>query len=292
MTHSSVLDKFIALDTKKLMIITILMLVASLTIVVVSYSSGTMPMSISFKGGTLLTASFTGEYPAGLQSEMSSAINYNVKARVVTSALGNKEIEVFVDSPLNNSDITLIENVLGEKGISKKGIAYNTIQPSLGTQFFKQAMYALLFAFILMALTVFFRFKTAVPSFAVVLSAFSDIVVTLAVMGLLGIELSKGSLVALLLLIGYSVDTDILLTTRVLVKKKEPLHERIKKSMKTGLTMSITTFSAMFVLYIISSSKILDDVAAVIMIGMIADMLNTWIQNVAILKWYLERVHR
>ncbi len=132
MTHSSVLDKFIALDTKKLMIITILMLVASLTIVVVSYSSGTMPMSISFKGGTLLTASFTGEYPAGLQSEMSSAINYNVKARVVTSALGNKEIEVFVDSPLNNSDITLIENVLGEKGISKKGIAYNTIQPSLG----------------------------------------------------------------------------------------------------------------------------------------------------------------
>jgi len=117
-------------------------------------------------------------------------------------------------------------------------------------------------------------------------------VVTLAVMGLLGIELSKGSLVALLLLIGYSVDTDILLTTRVLVKKKEPLHERIKKSMKTGLTMSITTFSAMFVLYIISSSKILDDVAAVIMIGMIADMLNTWIQNVAILKWYLERVHR
>ncbi len=292
MTQSSVLDKFIALDTKKLMIITILMLVASLTIVVVSYSSGTMPMSISFKGGTLLTASFTGEYPAGLQSEMSSAINYNVKARVVTSALGNKEIEVFVDSPLNNSDITLIENVLGEKGISKKGIAYNTIQPSLGTQFFKQAMYALLFAFILMALTVFFRFKTAVPSFAVVLSAFSDIVVTLAVMGLLGIELSKGSLVALLLLIGYSVDTDILLTTRVLVKKKEPLDERIKKSMKTGLTMSITTFSAMFVLYIISSSKILDDVAAVIMIGMIADMLNTWIQNVAILKWYLERVHR
>lgn len=292
MTQSSVLDKFIALDTKKLMIITILMLVASLTIVVVSYSSGTMPMSISFKGGTLLTASFTGEYPAGLQSEMSSAINYNVKARVVTSALGNKEIEVFVDSPLNNSDITLIENVLGEKGISKKGIAYNTIQPSLGTQFFKQAMYALLFAFILMALTVFFRFKTAVPSFAVVLSAFSDIVVTLAVMGLLGIELSKGSLVALLLLIGYSVDTDILLTTRVLVKKKEPLDKRIKKSMKTGLTMSITTFSAMFVLYIISSSKILDDVAAVIMIGMIADMLNTWIQNVAILKWYLERVHR
>lgn len=292
MTQSSVLDKFIALDTKKLMIITILMLVASLTIVVVSYSSGTMPMSISFKGGTLLTASFTGEYPAGLQSEMSSAINYNVKARVVTSALGNKEIEVFVDSPLNNSDITLIENVLGEKGISKKGIAYNTIQPSLGTQFFKQAMYALLFAFILMALTVFFRFKTVVPSFAVVLSAFSDIVVTLAVMGLLGIELSKGSLVALLLLIGYSVDTDILLTTRVLVKKKEPLDKRIKKSMKTGLTMSITTFSAMFVLYIISSSKILDDVAAVIMIGMIADMLNTWIQNVAILKWYLERVHR
>ncbi|GBE55530.1 preprotein translocase subunit SecF [archaeon BMS3Bbin15] len=292
MTQSSVLDKFIALDTKKLIIIPILMLVAGIIIVVVSYSSGTMPMSIDFKGGTLLTASITGEYPTGIQSEISSAINYNVKTRVVTSALGNKEIEIFIDSPLNDSEITLIENILGKRGINEKEIAYNTIQPSLGTQFFEQAMYALLFAFLLMALTVFFRFKTAIPSFAVVLSAFSDIVVTLAAMGLFGIELSKGSLVALLLLIGYSVDTDILLTTRLLVKKKEPLDKRIKKSMKTGLTMSITTFSAMFVLYIVSSSRILDDVAAVIMIGMIADMLNTWIQNVAILKWYLERAHK
>jgi len=286
---NALIDKFLAMDIKKLMIIPILMLVAGIVIVVLSYTSGTMPMSIDFRGGTMLTAPLKGEFPSGIEGQISSTLGYNVKTRVVKDAFGNQEIEIFIDKPLSSDEVDTVKKILEKDGINKDSVASDIIQPSLGTEFFRQTLNALLFAFTLMALTVFLRFRTPVPSFAVVLSAFSDIVVTLAILVLIGIELSKGSLVALLLLIGYSVDTDILLTTRMLVKKKEPLTERIKKSMKTGMTMSITTFSAMFVLYIISSSKILDDVAMVIMIGMVVDMINTWIQNVGILKWYLER---
>ncbi len=85
------------------------------------------------------------------------------------------------------------------------------------------------------------------------------------------------------------MDTDILLTTRVLVHREGNLVARIKRAMETGLTMSITTFTAMMVLFFVSSSKVLDDVALVIMIGMLVDIINTWIQNVGILRWYVER---
>jgi len=287
MDFATVLDKYLALDIKKLMVIPVLMLIAGVAIVGVSYSSGTMPMSIEFKGGTLLTAPFEGENPM-VEEEIGSALGYNVDTRVVRDALGNTELEIFIDTPLSGDEVDRVKKILQGKGIEPGSVASNIIQPSLGTEFFRQAIYALLFAFFLMALTVFLRFRSIVPSFAVVLSAFSDIMVTLGVMVVAGIQLSEGSLVALLLLIGYSVDTDILLTTRILKRKKEPILSRTKKSMLTGMTMSITTFTAMLVLFLVSSSRILDEVAIVVMIGMVVDMVNTWIQNTGILLWYME----
>ena len=39
---------------------------------------------------------------------------------------------------------------------------------------------------------------------------------------------------AFLLLIGYSIDSDILLTTKVLKRRMGTLFERVKSAMKTG----------------------------------------------------------
>ena len=74
-----------------------------------------------------------------------------------------------------------------------------------------------------MGLVVFIYFRTLVPSLAVILAAFSDIVVTLAIFNLTGEKLSTAGVAAFLMLIGYSVDTDILLNTRVLKKLKLPI---------------------------------------------------------------------
>ncbi|MEE9474827.1 MAG: hypothetical protein V3V36_04060, partial [Candidatus Hydrothermarchaeaceae archaeon] len=116
-----------------------------------------------------------------------------------------------------------------------------------------------------------------------------DIITTLAIMIVLQIKLSMGSFVALLLLIGYSVDTDILLTTRLLVKRQKSIKERIKGAMRTGLTMAGTTISAMIVLLLVATSTLLKEIAVVLLIGLLVDLINTWIQNVGILWWYLER---
>jgi preprotein translocase subunit SecF len=284
----SKLDEFLAMDIRKFMVLPIGMLLAGLVIVITGYTSGTLPMSIDFKGGTLLIAPAQGDVE-NIAEELAAELGYEVKTRVVSDAFGNKELEIFINHALSSEEVKRAREVLSHYGIGEESIASDIISPSLGETFFRQAIYALLFAFAFMAVTIFLRFRTFVPSIAVVLSAFSDIVVTLAMMSLLGIELSKGSLLALLLLVGYSVDTDILLTTRVLVHREGDLVARIKRAMETGLTMSITTFTAMLVLFLVSSSKVLDDVAMVIMIGMLVDIINTWIQNVGILRWYVER---
>jgi preprotein translocase subunit SecF len=107
-----------------------------------------------------------------------------------------------------------------------------------------------------------------------------------------------GTVAALLMLIGYSVDTDILLTTRLL-KRKGELNDKIKDAMKTGMTMTLTTLAALIALFVVSSGSylvssftridIISDVSVVLIFGLIADIINTWMTNVGILKWYLEK---
>jgi preprotein translocase subunit SecF len=146
----------------------------------------------------------------------------------------------------------------------------------------------MIFSFIGMAIVIFISFRTFVPSVAVVLSAFADMVMTAAVMNIVGITLTLGTTAALLMLIGYSVDSDILLTNRVL-KRQGKLHDKLAGAFHTGIIMTSTTFAAATALFVVSwfgSIQILMEISAVLLIGLVADVLNTWLTNAGILKWY------
>jgi preprotein translocase subunit SecF len=101
------------------------------------------------------------------------------------------------------------------------------------------------------------------------------------------------------MLIGYSVDSDILLTTNLLHKKGE-IRDRLRGAMKTGVTMTTTTIVAVFAMLLVSSSlhlfsshfapiPIIRDISVVLLFGLTVDMLNTWLFNAGVLRWYLER---
>ena len=140
-----------------------------------------------------------------------------------------------------------------------------------------------------MGIVVFIYFKTFAPSMAVILAALSDIVVTLGVFNLTGIKLSTAGIAAFLMLIGYSVDTDILLSTRVLKRKEGSVMDRVYSAMKTGLTMSATTLSAVLIALIFVQSEIVKQIMIILFIGLLVDLIMTWIQNVGILRLYLEK---
>ncbi len=148
---------------------------------------------------------------------------------------------------------------------------------------------AILVALVLGLALVFLYIRFSPPSAAVILAAFSDIVVTLAVVNVLGVKLSSAGIAAFLMLIGYSVDTDILLSTRVLKRTKGTIYERIVSSLKTGLTMSITSFVAALAGFLVTQSETIRQIMLIILIGLLADMINTWLQNTGIIRLYAER---
>jgi preprotein translocase subunit SecF len=108
-------------------------------------------------------------------------------------------------------------------------------------------------------------------------------------MNLVGIQLSLGTLAALLMLIGYSVDSDILLTNRVL-KRQGKLNDKLSGAFHTGIIMTTTTLAATTAMFLVSwfgAVQIIYEISAVLLIGLLFDVMNTWLTNVGILKWYV-----
>ncbi len=179
--------------------------------------------------------------------------------------------------------------------LERGNLLFTQIEPSLGQSLKKQGLWAMLIAYILMAFVVFVAFRDFVPSMAVVLAATCDIIVAVGGMVIFDINLENASLAALLMLIGYSVDTDILLTTRVLKRSADTVNERIDNAMKTGLTMTVTAIGALTMLSIIANLAHitqLQSIASVLLIGLLADIAGTWFMNAGILRWYLENPQR
>lgn len=162
-----------------------------------------------------------------------------------------------------------------------------TVGPALGDIFWQQAQLAIIVAFLFMSVVVFILFRNPVPSGIVIFSVVTDVVVTVAVMDLIGVKLSLPVLAALLMIIGYSVDTDILLTSEMLKARGREISESIKSAMKTGLTMSLTTLAALTALFLVSGIFVLEQIAIVLIIGIVVDVFVTWMGNANILRFWL-----
>ena len=156
----------------------------------------------------------------------------------------------------------------------------------------QQGLKAVILAFIGMAIIVFIFFRDPIPSLTVVFSALSDMTIALALMGIFGLELRQATIAALLLLIGYSVDSNILLTTKLLRRREDTIEDAYLSAVSTGFTMSTTTLGALASLWLFSQAEVIDMIASVLIFGLLADFMSTWILNAGVLRWYIYRGER
>lgn len=267
---------------KQLVIIPLVLLVISLVLLTLTTVNTGMPVTpgIDFSGGIAITV-ITTDTRDQIQEIFSGY-------PLIDISEGVNDGKFLKFSSMDDAQFQSLTSLITEKYPDAK---IDQIGESFGKTLQYQALVALLFSFIGMAIVIFLAFRTFVPAGAVVLSAFADMVMTAAAMNIIGIPLTLGTVAALLMLIGYSVDSDILLTNRVL-KRQGKLNDKLTGAFNTGFTMTTTTLAATTALFIIStigSVQILMDISAVLLIGLVFDILNTWLTNVGILKWYAQK---
>jgi preprotein translocase subunit SecF len=264
------------------MIIPAVLLLLSLLYLGWAFTSGNILLDVDLRGGTQIALASASEPNTAAIESATAAFHSNVR-----SARSLQGWTIYIDAPTEVNSTALL-SALTAAGYDTTHASVQSVGPALGSSFLQQAEIALAAAFLFMAIAVFITFRVPAPSGYVVLSAFADITEAFAGSQLLGIPLSLATFAALLLLIGYSVDTDIVLTARVM-KGEGDLRKLARGAMKTGLTMISCTAVALLALFVLSGSSVMIHIASVLLIGLVFDALNTWITNAGLLIWWVER---
>jgi preprotein translocase subunit SecF len=277
---------------KKALIVPIIFLVFGL-IVVGSHFAKTGDLferDVSLKGGVSATIYEEGVDSVELEIFLENKLNTDVFVRNLRDVASNRDAGVVVEVGENIGD-ELREGIEESLGIilSRENFSIEEVGSSLGESFYQNLLKAVLIAFLLMGVVVFLAFRSFVPSAAVLLSAFLDILIPVAIINLIGIKVSTAGIAALLLVIGYSVDTDILLAVKVLKRKEGSVYERIIDSAKTGLTMTATTVVALTVAYFVTNSFVLKQMFLIIVLALLTDVITTYFMNSGIFIWYSKR---
>ncbi|MEK6933315.1 MAG: protein translocase subunit SecF [Nanoarchaeota archaeon] len=244
---------------------------------------------VSLTGGTTVTI-FDGSIDIDKIKNTLKSEYPDLIARGISDIRTGKQLGISIETKAEPKEIkSSLEQYLSYK-LTNENSSVEFSGSTLSEGFYKQLRYAIILAFVLMALVVFIIFRTPIPSGAVILSAFADIVMSLVVINMSGMQISGAGIVAFLMLIGYSVDTDILLTTRLLKSQEGTINHRIKEALKTGFTMTLTAIAAVAVSLIIifSLSDTLRQMFTILLVGLFFDIFNTWVTNTSILKWYME----
>jgi len=274
---------------KTILILPVALLLFSLIYlaVFVSQTGDIVRKDVSLTGGTTLTLYTEKQISSGIESTLKSKFS-DISVRTLADMTTGKQLALTIETKADSEELkNEVQKYVGyELDNSNSSIEFTGA--SLSKSFYKELIFAIILAFIFMTIVVFFLFKMFLPSFYVVLCAFTDIIVPLAIINMAGITVSTAGIAAFLMLIGYSVDTDILLTTRCLKRREEDLNKRIYNSFKTGITMTITSLVAVLVAYFIVFSPVLKEVFLILSIGLCVDIIGTWLMSASLVKWYCE----
>lgn len=275
---------------KKLLLIPLALLIFAAVIFSVKYAQtgDFINRDVSLKGGV----SANIDLPSLTKADMESYLGIKYKdydVRELTDFSTRENLGLIIDvADTNEAELTKYLSAK-YKIVANENYFVTETGSTFGQSFYKDLMVAMLFAFLFMAITVFVIFRTFAPSMAVIACAFTDIIVTIALTSLIGIKLSPAGIITFLLITGYSIDSDILLTTRMLKSKSGDLYQRIWSSMKTGVSMTTTTIVAVSIGFLASSSPVLKQMFGIIFIAMIIDIIATYAGTCCLLVWYCKK---
>jgi len=241
-------------------------------------------------------ASHAAEYEAereklyDIADSMFELVGANTRADLYTNLNGLKN--AFNEAYLRMSDLQM-EGVMEivDRHVEYTSRSAMTVSPALSEHFLEQAFNVVILSAILSTILVFFFFRTLVPSLAVLTGAASDVIIAMGGMCVFGIPLTLPSFAALLMLVGFSLDTDVLLTTRLVKRKGDP-RENAFDAMKTGMTMSFSAMVAFLVLFAVSMIThiaVYYEISGVALAGLVGDVFATWGLNAVMVLWYKER---
>ncbi len=237
--------------------ISALIILGGIIAMIISYSTFQAPLrpGLDFIGGTRLQL----QLACGVEDSCEQAIDVGEVRNILTEKeLGNSTIQVLEGTILSirtkNLDVderTQLQQELNEKigDFDPETIQIDTVGPTIGKELFESGVLALLVSFFGIIVYLSVRFKFDYALFAIV-ALLHDVLITagvFAVLGLVaGVEVDSLFLVALLTIIGFSVNDTVVIYDRIRENTDKyieelSINEIVENSVNQSLTRSINT---------------------------------------------------
>jgi len=244
-----------------------------------------VPLGRDFKGGSLITVQGLENVPdsSSVKSAVESSLGKNVD---VLSVENGFHIEM---DNLSESEETNVKGALFDQGIPTSSITIEPIGPAVSGLQSEQMLYSIIAAFIVIGIITFIIFRRRVVSMTILLVIGLDIICVLGYMALFRVPLSLTSILVIVMLVGYAIDTNILLAYRVLKRVGGEPRKQVAASLNTGLMMGVLLAVVLLSLNIITSAMQLNVLTAMLIFGIAINIFNTWFLGAGILLRHAER---
>ena len=239
----------------------------------------------------------------------------NVRQVLTDQALGNSSIQLLDKDALQGDkqivsirtqklDVdarTQLQKALGETvgTFDPEATQIDTVGPTLGRQIFISGLKALLLAFAGITVYLTFRFQFDYAVFAFV-ALFHDVLITLGIFSIfglvLGVEVDSLFLVALLTIIGFSVNDTVVIYDRVReVLKKNPeqsidqvVDDAVRQTFTRSINTTLTTLLPLLGIFLFGGET-LKFFALALIIGFIAGAYSSIFIASTLLAWWRNR---
>ncbi|MEE9578203.1 MAG: protein translocase subunit SecF [Gemmatimonadota bacterium] len=227
---------------------------------------GGLEYGVDFTGGTLVQVEFNEQMNAAdLRSVVEEAgfagaaiqsfggeREYLIRLQTFEEIAGQGEVERVLDA---------LSAEFGEDGYTVQRV--EAVGPKVGSELQRKAVLAILMSFVLTLIYLAFRFEWRFGVAAVV-ATIHDILITFGFISLVGIEITLGTVAAILTIVGYSLNDTIVVFDRIREnlrkKRKEPYETTLNRSINETLPRTVltsgTTLVTLLALFLFGGSVI------------------------------------
>jgi preprotein translocase subunit SecF len=179
-------------------------------------------LGIDFTGGTLLQ----------LHVEKGASMS-DMRTAAAAAGLGKAEIQTFgeraefvVKYQENKDPEEVVKAMEASLGSPVRMDRNEQVGPRIGTELREQAIIALAIGLLLMLIYIWIRFNFWF-GLAAILALFHDVIITMGIYTVLGLEVTSSTVAAVLTIVGYSINDSIVISDRIREMMKSEEKERL-----------------------------------------------------------------
>ncbi len=183
-------------------------------------------LGVDFKGGTTIEIRLEKKMDIEkIRNSLSKSKINNFSIKEFGTA---NDLLIYTDNSISPNDIkNFLEKDLKENITIRK---IETVGPKVGSELIKSAIYSVLLCLIAIFLYLWFRFEWQF-SLGGIVALFHDLIITVGVFALLGLQFDLSIIAALLTILGYSINDTVIIYDRI--------RENLKKDSSSELSILV-----------------------------------------------------